>query len=458
MIKLFNVYYPTRTLLMVVCEALLAGASFTVATTVLLGADNCYIRLIYENGLFKIIGITILTMLFSYYFDLYEPQRISERWEAYFRLLLVLGALSFVLAGLILLFPQIDIGRNVLTVGVLILTVFLIAWRRVDEWLTECALFRERVYVLGHGARASHVVDILLSRRDAGMNVIGSGDPHQETELSDKTIRNVLPFSKQKPDIDRVIVAMEERRGSMPIRELLELRLRGVIIEDDFALLERILGRMPLEGLTPSSLIFTDGFKVKAPQLIVRRLVSFLVAFVALIICLPAIPLLALAVRLSSPGPVFFRQERVGLRGRLFTIYKFRTMCQNAETNGAVWATRHDPRITRIGRFMRAARLDEIPQLWNVLRGDMGFVGPRPERPEFVQWLSHEIPYYDLRHMIRPGITGWAQVRYQYGSTLEETKRKLEYDLYYLKHLSLGLDLLILFETAKTIVLRRGAQ
>src|SRR5215469_1184231 len=170
MIKVFNVYYPTRTLLMVACEAFLVCASFTAATTFILGLDNSYIRLIYEDGFLKITCFTILTMLFSYYFDLYEPQRISERWEAYFRLLLVLGALSFVLAGLILLFPQIDIGHNVLAVGVVILTLFLVGWRRVDEWLTECSLFRERVYVLGHGTRANHVVNILINRRDAGMN------------------------------------------------------------------------------------------------------------------------------------------------------------------------------------------------------------------------------------------------------------------------------------------------
>lgn len=458
MIRLFNVYYPTRTLLMVVCEALLASASFTAATTFILGVDNSYIRLIYENGLLKIIGITLLTMLFSYYFDLYEPQRISERWEAYFRLLLVLGALSFVLAGLILLFPQIDIGHNVLAVGVLILTLFLIGWRRVDEWLTGCSLFRERVYVLGDGARASRVVDILRKRRDAGMSVVGWKDDSQEVENGENKRLGLLAFCKPQPTIDRVIVAMEERRDVMPIRELLDLRLCGVVIEDDLALFERILGRLPLEGLTPSSLIFTGGFKVRAPQQFVRRLVSLTVACVGLMVCLPLIPMLVLVVRLSSPGPVFFKQERVGLRGRPFTIYKFRTMRQDAESNGAVWATVGDPRITRAGRFMRKTRLDEIPQLWNVLRGDMGFVGPRPERPEFVKWLTHKIPYYDLRHMIRPGITGWAQVRYQYGATLEETKRKLEYDLYYLKHQSLGLDLLILFETAKIIVLRRGAQ
>jgi exopolysaccharide biosynthesis polyprenyl glycosylphosphotransferase len=193
-------------------------------------------------------------------------------------------------------------------------------------------------------------------------------------------------------------------------------------------------------------------------QQLFQRLLSLAVSFVALVICLPFLPFIILAVRLSSPGPIFFSQTRVGQRGRLFAVYKFRTMRQDAEENGAVWATKDDPRVTSIGKVMRSTRLDEIPQLWNVLRGDMAFVGPRPERPEFVEWLSKEIPFYDLRHMIRPGITGWAQVRYRYGASLDETKRKLEYDLYYVKNHSIGLDLLIMFETIKTIILRRGAQ
>jgi exopolysaccharide biosynthesis polyprenyl glycosylphosphotransferase len=231
-----------------------------------------------------------------------------------------------------------------------------------------------------------------------------------------------------------------------------------VIIEDASSLLERLLGKLPLEGLNPSTLIFTQGFNVKASQQIVRRIISILVSFIGLAIIAPFFPFIILAVRLSSPGPIFYKQIRVGLRGRNFHVIKFRTMRQDAETKGAVWATKNDPRITSLGRFMRKTRLDEIPQLWNVLRGEMGFVGPRPERPEFVQWLTSEIPYYELRHMIRPGITGWAQVRFQYGASLEETKQKLEYDLYYVKHLSVGLDLLIMFETIKTIILRRGAQ
>ena len=252
---------------------------------------------------------------------------------------------------------------------------------------------------------------------------------------------------------------MEDRRGAMPVRELLDLRLRGVVIEDASFLMERLLGRLPLDGLNPSALIFTHGFNVKASQQIVRRLVSIhcLVYWAGV---LPADyshssfwPCVSL-----RRGPIFFRQTRVGLRGRPFSVIKFRTMRQDAEAKGAVWATKNDPRVTSLGRFMRKTRLDEIPQLWNVLRGEMGFVGPRPERPEFVQWLSSEIPFYELRHMIRPGITGWAQVRYRYGASLEETKQKLEYDLYYVKHLSIGLDLLIMFETIKTIILRRGAQ
>jgi sugar transferase (PEP-CTERM system associated) len=458
MIRLFNVYYPTRTLVLLLCEALLVGASFTVATASILGFDNGYIELMYENGLAKIAAITVLTLLFSYYFDLYEPQRISARWEAYFRLLLVLSALSFVLAGLIFFFPQIDFGHNVLAGGVFLLTVLLLVWRRIDEWVVTLPVFRQHVFVLGNGARAKLVAEVVRSRRDSGMQIVDWQERNDYGEPGTSLAAALQTLCASNAKLDRVIVAMEDRRGSMPIRELLELRLRGVVVEDSSNLFERLLGRLPLDGLTPSVLIFTDGFKVRASRQMVRRLVSFLVAFTALLFCLPALPFLALAVRLSSPGPVFFSQTRVGLRGCPFTIYKFRTMRQDAESKGAVWATKNDPRITLVGAFLRKTRLDEIPQLWNVLRGDMGLVGPRPERPEFVQWLSREIPYYDLRHMIRPGLTGWAQVRYQYGSSLEETRRKLEYDLYYLKHLSLGLDLLILFETIKTIVLGRGAQ
>jgi sugar transferase (PEP-CTERM system associated) len=457
MIRLFNVYYPTRTLVLLLCEALLVSGSFLLATTYLLGPDT-YITLVYENGMLKIASITVLTLLLSYYFDLYEPQRISGRWEIYFRLLLVLSVLSFALAGFIYFFPEMNIGRYVLVAGVSILVIVLFIWRRAYEWIVGHSFFQEHVYVLGSGNRARSIVETLRTRHDVGMEVVSGQNKEASNEHLDRFVADLRSFHKPNCQIDRVIVAMEDRRGSMPVRELLSLRLQGVVIEDASSVLERLTGKLPLDGLNPSTLIFTEGFNVKAPLQFARRLASIAMALTALAICLPFMPFIALAVCLSSPGPIFFRQTRVGRRGRQFTLFKFRTMRQDAEADGAVWAAKDDPRVTSLGRFMRKTRLDEIPQLWNVLRGDMAFVGPRPERPEFVQWLTSEIPYYDLRHTIRPGITGWAQVRYRYGASLEETKRKLEYDLYYVKHLSLGLDLLIMFETIKTIILQRGAQ
>jgi sugar transferase (PEP-CTERM system associated) len=331
-------------------------------------------------------------------------------------------------------------------------------WRWAYERIIALPMFLERVYVLGDGERAHAVVEMLRSSHEAGMEVVGWNGNCSASDPSRRFAAELRAFRGPKPGVDRVIVAMEDRRDLMPVRELLDLRLCGVVIENSITLLERLSGKLPLDGLNPSSLIFTEGFRMSTSQQLFRRLLSLAVSLIALIICLPFIPFIILAVRLSSPGPIFFSQIRVGQRGRPFTAYKFRTMCQDAEAKGAVWATKDDPRVTSAGRFMRNTRLDEIPQLWNVLRGDMAFVGPRPERPEFVQWLSQEIPFYDLRHMIRPGITGWAQVRYRYGASLEETKRKLEYDLYYVKHQSIGLDLLIMFETIKTIILRRGAQ
>jgi sugar transferase (PEP-CTERM system associated) len=456
MIRLFNVYYPTRTLVLLLCETILVGGSFLIATFYLLGPDT-YIVLFYENGMLEIAGVTVVTLLLTYYFDLYGPRRIPEGWEIYFRLLLVLSVLCFSLAGAVYFFPGLYLAPHLFSMGIALLAFFLVFWRWAYERILGLPIFRERVYVLGCGKRAGVVVQTLRASH-IGTEVVGWKGESEEQGSPNRFAQELRAFHCPKPGIDRIIVAMEDRRLSMPVRELLDLRLCGVVIENSSTLLERLSGKLSLDGLNPSTLIFTDGFRMSASQQLLRRLLSLAVSFTALMICLPFFPFIILAVRLSSPGPIFFSQTRVGRRGRLFTAYKFRTMRQDAEAQGAVWATKDDPRVTRIGGFMRKTRLDEIPQLWNVLRGDMAFVGPRPERPEFVRWLSEEIPFYDLRHMIRPGITGWAQVRYQYGASLEETRQKLEYDLYYIKHQSIGLDLLIMFETIKTIILRRGAQ
>lgn len=458
MIRLFNVYYPTRTIVLLFIEALLIGGSFLLATLILTGPDS-YLVLNFEYGWLKIFGLIVLTLLLSYYFDLYEPQRISEGWEIYFRLLLVLGFLSFLLSAILYFYPAADIAHSVLLLGLIFLTLALVMWRRAYEWIIGRGAFRERVYVLGTGEGAQMVVKLLRGRKDVGMEVVGfdhieEGKPERQEAFH----AAMADTDGSKHHIDRVIVAFEDRRAGLPLRDLLKLRFNGVIIEEAGTLLERLTGKLYLDGLRPSSFIYSEGFRVKPSQQIARRIVSTLTAAIGLLLFLPFFPFVVLMVRMSSPGPIFFRQTRVGMGGRNFSVYKFRTMRTDAEAAGAKWATKNDPRVTRVGMFMRKTRLDEVPQLWNVLRGDMGFVGPRPERPEFVPWLSEQIPYFDLRHMIRPGLTGWAQVRYGYGATLAESREKLEFDLYYIKHMALGLDLLIMFETIKTIIRRRGAQ
>ena len=275
--------------------------------------------------------------------------------------------------------------------------------------------------------------------------------------LSRESVASHLVTVVQKRRVDRVIVAMSDRRNTLPVEELLALRLSNVKVEEATSWLEKITGRIEVDQLYPSWLIFAEGFRFSTFSRILRRVLNFGVALIGLLFALPLLPFVALAVKLSSPGPIFYRQQRVGRGGVNFYCYKFRTMRQDAEADtGATWATDNDPRITRVGKFLRASRLDEIPQLWCVLKGDMHFVGPRPERPEFVEWLSKEIPYYGVRHTVRPGITGWAQVQYKYGNTLEDAREKLQYDLFYIKNASVGLDFWIVFQTVKIVMLGRG--
>jgi sugar transferase (PEP-CTERM system associated) len=458
MIRLFKVYYPVQTIALLVCEMLIVSGCFVIATVIVLGGHS-YMTLNGSYGGLKIAGTTCLMILCSYYFDLYAPQRIAARWEIFGRLLLALGTLSFILAALIYLFPDFAIAHYVLVLGVTIMTAALVAWRGAYEWIIRRSIFHQKIYVLGSGTSAQTVVETIQSRSDTGMEVIGwPGATIDGKECREHLASALESLSRRRSPIGRVIVAVEDRRGCLPVMELLNLRLAGVVVEDAGSLLERLSGRVQLAGLHPSALIFSEGFRLKVSQQISRRLVSLFVSGAILLPLLPLLPILALLIRLSSEGPILYRQLRVGLRGNVFTIFKFRTMRADAEPAGAVWAQKNDPRVTRLGRFMRLTRLDEIPQLWNVLRGDMGFVGPRPERPEFVERLSKEIAYYDLRHVIRPGLTGWAQVRFRYGATIAESREKLEYDLYYIKHMSLSLDLMIMFETVKTIVLGRGAR
>ncbi|MDT8069747.1 MAG: TIGR03013 family PEP-CTERM/XrtA system glycosyltransferase [Terriglobia bacterium] len=456
MIRLFQVYYPVRTLVLLGGELLLLVASFISATVIRLGPDS-ELTLRYENGLAKLLIVSILAIISAYYFDLYSPQNLRSKNETYFRLLLLFGTMCLVLSAVGYFFPEFFFGRGIFTLGMIIATISVLCWRGLYVWLLRKPFLREQVYVLGSGPKAGRFVDAIRDRTDLGMDIIGWTGASNSLESMESLTTAINNLSDGR--VQRVVVAVSERRATLPVREMLDLRLKGVKIEDSTLLLEKISGKIDVDDLRPSAMIFSEGFKVNEGMLVMRRAVSILASLILLLCFAPLLPFIVLAIKLTSPGPVLFSQNRVGKNGRIFKLYKFRTMRQDAEAGtGAVWAQQNDPRITTVGRFLRKTRLDEIPQLWNVLKGDMGFVGPRPERPEFVQWLVDAIPYYNLRHIIRPGITGWAQTKYQYGASLEETQQKLSYDLYYIKHISVMLDLMIIFGTIKTVILRRGAQ
>jgi sugar transferase (PEP-CTERM system associated) len=458
MIRLFNVHYPRRILILVLGEALLVWISLLLGTLLRYQEDS-YIVLNFEHGYYKIIAITIFALLLSHWFDLYDPSQFETKGEFYFRLMLVPGLLALALAIVGTAFPGLTLGNVSPLFGLAILTVALLAWRNAYAWLAQHPYLRERVYVLGTGERARELVRGLRNRAELGIDVVGwSGEA--EGEMTRENVGTHMRAVAAEKSIHRIIVAMQDRRDTMPMSDLLDLRLKNAVqIEEATSWLEKISGKIEVEQLYPSWIIFATGFRFSDAFRMARRVLNFLVGSISLIVSAPLIPFIILAVKLDSPGPSLYRQRRVGRGGGIFFCYKFRSMRADAEADkGPTWAGDDDPRITRIGRFLRTTRLDEIPQLWCVLKGDMAFVGPRPERPEFVEWLIKEIPYYNVRHLVRPGITGWAQIRYKYGNTVEDAKEKLQYDLFYIKNASIGLDILIMFQTIKILLLRRGGQ
>ncbi len=457
MIRLFHVYYPIRTLILLLGEALIVWTSFLLAAWVTLREDS-YLVLNYEGGWIKLFIFTGVVLLCSHWFDLYDTARLNTKGELYFRLLMVPGLLAFLMAAISYVRPNYLLGGSSSALGLLILTVALVGWRIGFSWLVQLPILVERVYVLGTGERAQRLVQGLRQNPETGVEV-ASWTGKLEGAVTRESVGAHLMDVVHRQKVHRVIVAMPDRRGTIPMEELLKLRMQGIKIEEATSWLEKMSGKIEVENLYPSWLIFGDGFRRSTIFIAVRRVLSTFISLIGLVLTLPLLPCIMLAIRLDSEGPVFYTQTRVGKGGKLFKVAKFRTMRQDAEAaNGPQWAGNNDPRVTRVGKFLRTTRLDEIPQMWCVLKGDMAFVGPRPERPEFIALLSKEIPFYGVRHMVRPGVTGWAQIKYKYGSTIEDAREKLQYDLFYIKNASIGLDLLIMFQTIKTVLLRRGAQ
>jgi len=413
--------------------------------------------MVFVSSFWKILVVTSLTLLCAYYMELYDLRGLTGSFDIYSRIFKLVGVVALVLAAFSFIFPKFLVDRNVSFVALFILTPAWMIWRTAYDRLIFHPAFRQRVYLIGGGELAQRVRNTLVSRRELGMDIVGWSRYPGETP-TEQTLEEILRSLATTPKVERVIVALSDRRSRMPVNELLELRLRGVVIEEGTTVLEKVSGQIEVDELRPSWLIFGDGFRLRPKHWIARRVVSTISALILTIVTVVLVPLIALLIKLTSKGPVLYRQQRVGLQGRIFECYKFRTMRKDAEADtGPTWASDEDPRITKVGRFLRVTRLDEIPQLWNVLKGDMAFVGPRPERPEFVEQLNKVIPYYNLRHAIRPGITGWAQTCYRYGNSVEDSKQKLRYDLYYIKNCSPAFDVWIVFNTIRTVLLGKGA-
>jgi len=454
----------TRTLLLLLAEAAVTFGAIVGAVYFRLGVDGAQFQLVENNGYAKVAFATVFCLAAFYLFDLYDFIVMHDRRELVLRLVQALGLAWIALAIAFYALPGLMIGRGVSLIALPLALALMVGWRVSIHWFLGHPGIGEKILIIGSGNLAVELAREVLSRPDAGYRIVGFVGT--DAELLGKSLINPrvigvtsdLDAIVAREDIDRIVVAMGERRGVLPTDKLLQLSLMGkVSIEEGASFYERITGRVSLDMIRPSWLIFSGRGRQARIAGLTRSTVHRLVALVGAVLSIPIVIVTAILIKLDSRGPIFYRQERVGKHGRKFVLVKFRSMRVDAEQDGPVWAVKDDDRTTRVGRIIRKIRIDEIPQFWNILCGDMNFVGPRPEREHFVAQLAQEIPYYEQRHLIAPGLTGWAQIKYAYGASIEDARQKLQYDLFYIKNQSLILDAIIMFETIKIILFGRGA-
>jgi len=455
--QVFNRHVSARGLTVFGFETLLISGSILVAARVHGSIDTAV------GAAWKIVLVTALCELCFYYNELYDLTVVHTKSELLVRVLQAAGAAAIVLAFAAVAAPSLilDPGTFVTALGVFVIAV--ITWRVTFNHLARDPHLEERVLILGTGNTARMLAQQMGRQQDFAYRLVGFiEDLEDHTQVRRHDILgdvNDISHIVAERRVDRIVVGLSDRRGRLPIEQLLRAKLSGVRVEDATTTYERLTGKILIDDLKPSWLIFSDGFRASRWTRLIKRTLDLSLSIIGFVLAAPLMLLTALAIKLDSPGPPLYSQERVGENGRVFRIFKFRSMRIDAERTGRpIWATDRDPRITRVGRFIRLTRLDELPQLWNVMSGDMSFVGPRPERPFFVEQLAREIPFYIQRHAVKPGITGWAQVKYRYGSSIEDAVEKLRYDLYYIKHLSIFFDLTIVLDTVKVILFGKGAK
>jgi sugar transferase (PEP-CTERM system associated) len=419
----------------------------------------------YDPLFIKIMLMTITYATVFYYFNLYRPDLYRPGRQMFMRLAQATIVATIALFSIYYLFPSLKTGRGILLGNTLLLPLVLLIWRTIfSKWL-HLNLPTKRVLILGSGKLAEKIGAEIYKRVEHGLKLVGFVDDNPfmmgQSIVNPGVIGGYGDIVRvvNSENIDRIIVALPDRRAKLPMSALLDCKLRGVIIEEGETFHERMTGKIPLDQLKPSWMVFSDGFKTLRSKKILKRILDLFFSTLLLICFSPIFIFTALLIKLDSGGPIIFKQIRMGEHGREFNIFKFRSMCHEAETKtGPIWAGTKDERVTRVGRVIRKLRIDELPQLINVIKGNMSFVGPRPERPFFVEKLKKVIPYYEIRTVVKPGLSGWAQIKYPYGATLEDATEKLQYDIYYIKNMTPLLDMIIFLSTIKVVLTGKGAR
>ena len=456
--------FNLRIFSLIVADAAIIYGGVILAMYLRLGLDGPLYELEQKNGWIRISLVTVFCIVNLYFYDLYDYVVMTNRRELMLRLVQAMGIAWALLALLFYFVPSLMLGRGVSVISVPLVLLLLLGWRIGIHGLTGHPEIGEKILVVGTGKAALDTAEAVWDRRDAGYRIVGfvsenGAKPREKlgrSEILGKAfdLEDIIRAEK----IDRVVIAVRERRGVFPTEALLKMSLAGdVSIEECTSFFERITGKVHIDMVRPSWLIFAGRQRDSRVKAAFRESVHRGLALVGLVVSLPFAVITAALIKLESRGPIFYRQERVGKNGRIFNVIKFRSMRTDAEADGTpVWAIDNDKRVTLVGRVIRKIRIDEIPQFWNILKGEMNFVGPRPERPHFVKQLATEIHYYEHRHLVAPGLTGWAQIKYPYGASVDDAIQKLQYDLYYIKNQSLTLDLVIVFETFKTVLFGKG--
>lgn len=414
----------------------------------------------------KMALILVLCQISMYLNGLYDYKSVQSRGLFVVNLLQAIGIAYILLSLIYLVFKSVSIGHTACILGLPVILLFLFLWRSAYRRFLVGERFAERVLILGSSPLARALVQHIGEVKDCGYKVVAvvaEDNPGEEFLQGTRYDGSIVPLSGfpsilETAPADRIVVALRDQRGKLPINSLLDCRFRGIPVQEARDLYETLTGKVAIEDLRPSWFIFSDGFVRNKFTLRLKRVTDLVVAALGLLLAAPLMAIIAVLIKLDSKGPVFYTQDRVGEAWKDFTLYKFRSMVKDAEALGPQWAKDRDPRVTRVGRLIRKYRLDELPQLINVLKGDLSMVGPRPERRVFVTELAKEIPFYPQRLCVKPGVTGWAQIKFHYGASKDDTVEKLQYDLYYMKHMSLLFDLSILLDTVAVVLSGKGAK